>query len=127
MPEPPGHATRHGMHLRHFAGGADAVGVIGHRTAFATPKSWVLRTTTAHADGSFIRLLYCISLLLHVSLLYVWSQGRSFPASCVRPSQLNPRALEAFDGPYDLWEEAAKESLELLLDADNHPMILLDR
>lgn len=45
----------------------------------------------------------------------------------VHPSQLNPRALEAFDGPYDLWEEAAKESLELLLDADNHPMILLDR
>lgn len=46
---------------------------------------------------------------------------------CMHPSQLNPRALEAFDGPFDLWEEAAKESLELLLDADNHPMILLDR
>lgn len=43
------------------------------------------------------------------------------------PPQLNPRALEAFDGPYDLWEEAAKESLEFLLDADNHPMLLLDR
>eukprot|EP00752_Nemacystus_decipiens_P015194 g13529.t1 len=41
-------------------------------------------------------------------------------------AMLNPRALEAFDGPYDLWEEAAKESLELLLDADNHPMLLLD-
>jgi len=41
--------------------------------------------------------------------------------------KLNPRSLEAFDGPYDLWEDAAKESLQLLLDADNHPMILLDR
>eukprot|EP00903_Cladosiphon_okamuranus_P008491 g8158.t1 len=41
-------------------------------------------------------------------------------------AMLNPRALESFEGPYDLWEEAAKESLELLLDADNHPMILLD-
>lgn len=41
--------------------------------------------------------------------------------------QLNPRSLEGFDGPYDLWEEAAKELLQLLLDADNHPMILLDR
>ena len=41
--------------------------------------------------------------------------------------QLNPRSLDAFDGPYDLWEEAAKESLQLLLDAANHPMILLDR
>lgn len=40
--------------------------------------------------------------------------------------QLSPRSLEAFDGPYDLWEEAAKESLELLLDADNQPMLLLD-
>ncbi|CAM9786873.1 unnamed protein product, partial [Sphacelaria rigidula] len=39
---------------------------------------------------------------------------------------LSPRSLEAFDGPYDLWEEAAKESLELLLDADNQPMLLLD-
>lgn len=41
--------------------------------------------------------------------------------------QLSPRSLEAFDGPHDLWEEAAKESLELLLDADNQPMLLLDR
>lgn len=41
--------------------------------------------------------------------------------------QLNPRSLEAFDGPYDLWEEAAKEALELVLDAANQPMILLDR
>ncbi|CAM9525456.1 unnamed protein product [Pylaiella littoralis] len=39
---------------------------------------------------------------------------------------LNPRSLEGFDGPYDLWEEAAKELLQLLLDAENHPMILLD-
>ncbi|CAM9307230.1 unnamed protein product [Scytosiphon promiscuus] len=39
---------------------------------------------------------------------------------------LDPQSLESFDGPYDLWEEAAKESLELLLDADNHPMILID-
>lgn len=41
--------------------------------------------------------------------------------------QLAPRSLEAIDGPYDLWEEAAKESLELVLDAENQPMILLDR
>lgn len=53
--------------------------------------------------------------------------GGTNPHRVVYPSQLDPRALEAFDGPYDLWEEAAKESLELLLDADNHPMILLDR
>lgn len=35
--------------------------------------------------------------------------------------------MESFDGPYDLWEEAAKEALELVLDAANQPMILLDR
>ena len=48
-----------------------------------------------------------------------------FPLAC--HLQLNPRSLEAFDGPYDLWEEAAKEALELVLDAANQPMILLDR
>ncbi|CAM9929328.1 unnamed protein product, partial [Ectocarpus sp. 12 AP-2014] len=41
-------------------------------------------------------------------------------------NMLHPQSLESFDGPYDLWEEAAKESLELLLDAGNHPMILID-
>lgn len=41
--------------------------------------------------------------------------------------QLAPLSLEVIDGPYDLWEEAAKETLELILDSDKQPMILLDR
>lgn len=49
------------------------------------------------------------------------------PPALASRLQLNPRSLEAFDGPYDLWEEAAKEALELVLDAANQPMILLDR
>lgn len=72
-----------------------------------------------------------ISLLWHTSIFLCDGTWLTFVSpyrgASIHPSQLNPRALEDFDGPFDLWEEAAKESLELLLDADNHPMILLDR
>lgn len=59
-------------------------------------------------------LSFCLSNVVH-------------PIPLSSRHQLHPQSLESFDGPYDLWEEAAKESLELLLDAGNHPMILIDR